>query len=79
MKLKQVRFSPFWQRFSFPCFAYTCFEALRPDMGTAASKTGVPTPVSGRGAKLGFQPIFFLFFLLSNSSSLQQTIYCYTF
>ena len=66
MKLKQVRFSPFWQRFSFPCFAYTCFEALSPDMGTAASKTGVPTPDSGRGAaagaEWGFQPIFFFFF-----------------
>jgi len=50
MKLKQVQFSLFWQRFSFPCFAFTCFEALSPDVGTAASKTGVPTPVSGRGA-----------------------------
>ena len=85
MKLKQVRFFPIWQRISFPCFAFSCFETLRPDMGTAASKSGVHTPVSGCGAirwrLMRFLAYyFFLFFLLlTNSSSFQQTISSYTF
>jgi len=85
MKLKQVpvQFSPFWQRFSFRCFAYTCFEALSPDMGKAASKTGGADSCFGpRRDQLALNevssPSFCFFFLLSNSS-LQQTIYYYTF